>query len=89
MNFNRIQAAEVNLWELSAYFWNTSRILSRICSKPKETTYLKERQENKKEDKRKRQEKKKTIHMVKIFKKKYRFLSAQKSYKRIPLKTTR
>ena len=25
MNFNRIQAAEVKLWDFSAYFWNTPR----------------------------------------------------------------
>ena len=25
MSFNRIQAAEVKLWDFSAYFWNTPR----------------------------------------------------------------
>ena len=29
MNFNRIQAAEVKLWDFSAYFWNTPRMLLR------------------------------------------------------------
>ena len=28
MNFNIIQAAEVKLWDFSAYFWNTPRIRS-------------------------------------------------------------
>ena len=27
MSFNRIQAAKVKLWDFSAYFWNTPRIL--------------------------------------------------------------
>ena len=27
MNFNIIQAAEVKLWDFSAYFWNTPRTL--------------------------------------------------------------
>ena len=33
MNFNRIQATEVKLWDFSAYFWNTPRTLckSEIC----------------------------------------------------------
>ena len=29
INFNRIQAAEVKLWDFSAYFWNTPRSLER------------------------------------------------------------
>ena len=28
MNFNRIQATEVKLWDFSAYFWNTPRIVN-------------------------------------------------------------
>ena len=30
MNFNRIQAAEKKLWDFSAYFWNTPRILIKL-----------------------------------------------------------
>ena len=30
MNFNKIQAAEVKLWDFSAYFWNTPRIRRHI-----------------------------------------------------------
>ena len=32
MNFNRIQAAEVKLWDFSAYFWNTPRIWTFLHS---------------------------------------------------------
>ena len=30
MNFNRIQATEVKLWDFSAYFWKTPRMLTGI-----------------------------------------------------------
>ena len=33
MNFNRIEAAEVKLWDFSAYFWNAPRMCS-VVRKP-------------------------------------------------------
>ena len=32
MNFNRIQEAEVKLWDFSEYFWNTPRITNILTN---------------------------------------------------------
>ena len=34
MDFNRIQAAEVKLWDFSAYFWNIPRTVIKGRSQP-------------------------------------------------------